>query len=249
MDHKINASFKGGDGVDRGKFKEQVCFLPISVGMLNHEGKKFEATLRLVNKNFKKCIIQIDDTIQRHTLRIVENLTDQDAFIKSKTIGDEWIKRNRISIDSLTIDYEILRWFSWTENENFGEALKKIEELYQCNDEYRKDMNINADEFLKRRSIRYNDERYLSKMAYELCINYLKEECAVMLLWSQMKYDIELYPTGRNQSMEMTYKKMIEPFDDNVLKSVELRFKKTKKTLKKFNKRMVSMDEIAITLK
>lgn len=246
MDYTIKASFKGGYGVDRGQFRNKVCFLPISVGMLNHEDGKFQATLDLIDKNFEKCVIQIDDTVQRHTLRIKEQIADEEAFLKTKVLGDEWLNRNLQKIETLNIDYEVIRWFRWTEDDAYLNFLKKIKNTYSKDVLYRKTIDLNVEDFLMRRATRYKDNDYLSKEAYALCLDYLQEECAVMLMWAETGYDIELYPTGRNQAMQMTYETMIEPYFPNILKSVELRFKKygnLNPTMQN-QRRIVSLDEI-----
>ena len=71
-----------------------------------------------------------------------------------------------------------------------------------------------------------NIREYNRQQAFDNCLQYLKEECSVMCLWAMEKYDFEVYPSGRNRSMEATHKRLIKPANPNLLKIVGIRFKK-----------------------
>ena len=67
-----------------------------------------------------------------------------------------------------------------------------------------------------------NDKEF----AFDCCLEYLLEECAVMCLWAHEGYDFELYPTGRNLAMKATYECIIKESCPGKLVSVSLHFKK-----------------------
>src|SRR5688572_6281343 len=75
----------------RGWHAYDVARLPISVGQSYHEGEKFKATLRWLQPRFKKIVICVNDTLQRHNF---SNISDNEAFFKAEAAGREWIERN-----------------------------------------------------------------------------------------------------------------------------------------------------------
>ncbi len=223
----VKASFKDCALEDRKKFSQSSCLLPISVGQSVHEEKKFLATLKLIDRSFKKCTILIDDSVQRHTMKIKDLSSDVIVTQRALEEGKAWLNRNINLINMLSIPYEIITWDKWLYHEDFITKYKEIENEYHRNDEFKFSLDANVDDYLIRNSSKDIDFYIYGKdRARELCVDYLKEECAAMCLWVQGGYDYEVYPTGRNLAMQATYTYIIKPSFPNLLKSVSLRFKK-----------------------
>ena len=228
----IKASFRACAIDDRKKFYKSTCILPISVGQPVHENEKFFATLKLINSKFKRCTLLVDDTIQRFTLQIGNpTLTIDKAYKQAIELGDLWMKRNQHIYTQLTIPYTIKRWDYWRNLPEYITCYKKVEEFYNNDAQYKQAIHDNVEEFVTRCIQRLNVDKIDKDQAFNNCLLYLKEECAVMSLWMKDKYDFEVYPAGRNKAMSATYEKIIKPANPDLLRSVALRFKKHRKLL------------------
>lgn len=223
----IKASFKDCSLSDRAIFATSSCIMPISVGQLVHEGSKFLAVINLINRSFKSCTLMIDDSVQRHTIKIgKEDIDDKAAYDLAVTEGNAWLERNKSSYQQLTIPYNIVRWDDWLLKPRFQHTYSKVISLYNENETYSNAIKTNIVDFLSRYKIHHPDRKLDYERAFSLCLDYLLEECAVMLLWAEHQYPFEVYPTGRNQAMTATHKFLIEPFNSNLMRAVALRFKK-----------------------
>jgi len=221
----IKASYMKCPLHERKLFNKSHCIMPISVGSPVHEGGKMKATLKLVNRSFKRCSILIDDTLQRFTLQIADpTLTEKTAYEQAMLDGETWLSRNKNYISNLQIDYRIIRWDDWLNHPLYPEKYSEIEYYYINNSDFKSAITLNIDQYLSRRKI--NSTHYDYLRASNVCLNYLKEECAVMCLWPLGQYDFELYPHGRNTAMQATYEQIIKHQYPNLLKEVALRFKK-----------------------
>ncbi len=209
-------------------FKKSSCIVPISVGQnLNvHEGEKFLATILLLNSSFKKVTLLIDDTIQRHTLKIWSNKPDEFFYNNALLEGDKWLARNKWICDKLTIPYNISRWSDWLTHLSYKEKRDNINKLYQVDSIYQFAVNSTIEEYLERLSNRAEDIYFNRENAFSCCLEYLLEECSVMWLWAQEKYDFEVYPSGRNLAMKVAYELAIKHQYPNLLISVSLHFKR-----------------------
>jgi hypothetical protein len=216
----IKASFRECPVTNRKQFKVSSSLVLISMDSSSHEGKKFKATLDLVDKSFKNCTILIGDTLYRHNLRReFPMLSEKDIYLKTLKLGDNWIERNQASIERLSIPYQITRWDKWVNHPDFENSLLKIKSCYNTDNHFKSNFDLAVKEYLQR-GVKDN------KVDFTACLSYLKEECAVMTLWVTNNYDFELYPSGRNKAMSITYEYLIKPKFPNLLHPVSLRFKK-----------------------
>lgn len=222
----IKASFRGNPPDERKAFSVSTCLMPISVGQSIHEWKKFEAVIKLVDASFKQCTILVDDTVQRHTIAIDKFKEPQDLYTDALELGNQWLIRNEEIYSQLKIPYQVIRWDDWLRHNDFKTQLVRINRLYSENLVYKTAIHANINEFLTRFLARVDCNQIDSGRAFRLCLNYLLEECAVMLLWTHKHYDFELYPSGRNQAMGATYEMLIKPYFPNYLRPVAVRFKK-----------------------
>lgn len=217
----VKASFRDCPLNDRKLFKQSHCLLPISVGQPVHEGKKLIATLKLINASFNKCTILIGDTLQRHNLQFSLGLSEDEARKKSKELGDAWLERNSFLItENLKITHFISRWNEWLDCSGFAERFTAVENLYLKNNNFRLSLDYTVHEYIQRNSL---DD---TEKAEELCLTYLKEECAIFPVWAEAHYDFEVYPSGRNEAMKAAYDYLVKPQNPLFLKPVALRFKK-----------------------
>ncbi len=223
----VKASFRECPISHRKEFKDAHCLLPISVGQSTHEGKKLLATIKLINASFQRCTLLIDDTVQWHTLKIDDPASSNEALYNIAFLeGNSWLKRNKEAIEDLNIPYDIKRWDQWAKHEDFETQLAKVEHLYNSDTDYRMAINLNIKDYLERYVGQQGGHEFDYDHAFSCCLDYLKEECAVMTLWVEGLYDFEVYPSGRNKAMAATYEYLIKPRNPNLLRPVALRFKK-----------------------
>lgn len=222
----IKASFRENPPEERKLFPQSTCLMPISVGQSIHEGAKFEAVIKLINASFKHCTILVDDSVQRHTIGIMNDKTPDELHRLAVEEGDTWLKRSESAYKQLTIPYEIMRWDDWYNSSNYMTSYLRVQNEYDANEIFRSAIHANIDDFLTRYLSRFSGEYIDHVRAFRLCRDYLIEECAVMCLWTEKAYDFEVYPSGRNKAMAATYKYLIKSQYPNFLKPVALRFKK-----------------------
>jgi hypothetical protein len=226
---KVRASFSGCALSDRKLFPNSSCILPISImGRKEHEGKRFESTMTLINKSFQNCTLLIVDSLYRHTLKIdFPNNTAENLLEQAKDAGQAWLNRNSNALKILTIPHQILYWNHFLNNVEFSKHYITVSDLYEKDDDFRSSIRLSIEQYLSRYLKRtgvinsFDKEQGLSS-----CVDYLKEECAGMCLWVDGQYDFEVYPTGRSPALAMAYKMLIQPSYPNLLKPVSLRFKK-----------------------
>lgn len=227
IDHLIvKASFRGCPISDRKTFYQSRCILPISVGQKVHEDKKFLATIQLINRSFQSCVVLIDDTIQRHTIKIHDDSPEDILYQKSLELGDQWLKRNKLAYSQLTIPHSVIRWSKWLEHELFQQHWNRVHEFYNTHSGYKEAIHKNVEEYLSRSLKHPGKKSFDYDRAFSLCVDYLKEECAGMCLWVEEECHFEVYPNGRNKAMAATYEYLIRPLYPHLLRSVALRFKK-----------------------
>lgn len=222
----IKASFRENPVEERKLFPQSTCLMPISVGQAIHEGEKFAAVIKLINVSFKKCTILVDDSVQRHTIGIMNHATPDELYRLAVEEGDAWLKRNEMAYNQLTIPFEIMRWDDWYNSQNYINSHLCVQNEYDSNESFRQAIHANIDDFLTRYLSRFSGQTVDHERAFNLCRDYLIEECAVMCLWTERPYDFEVYPSGRNKAMAATYEHLIKPYFSTYLRPVALRFKK-----------------------
>jgi two-component system, OmpR family, aerobic respiration control sensor histidine kinase ArcB len=241
-DIRYKVSFTNASAEQKKSFKDSRCIITISVGQPPHEGEKFQATLDLVNKSFKGCMIAVCDTLQRNSRAITKaNKTPEDLYEISKKEGDKWLERNKKAIESLTIPCRISRWDEWLNHKDFKDYQKKVDELYENDKEYAKSLNTAIGDYLER-VFNHNNIKDISSEGEKWCLKYLKEECAAMCLWFYENYEFDLYSSGRKQAFSMTYEKLIPSQYQRFSAPIGLRFKKSE------NKVNISTENILANL-
>lgn len=223
---KYKANFKKQKGLE---FKKDpsTCLLPISVGQAYHESDKLLAVIKLLNKKFTKCFIVVCDTLQRHTLsiknRYLNNAKLYDLALKN---GNDWLKRNSKSLQKFTINYEITKWDYWLDDLEYNIQIEKIENEYNKKNDFYIAVQNTCEEFLKRYE-KHNDvknpDKYFIKMK---SIAYLKEECAIMLIWKKMNCNFIVYPASIGSAIKTCHDIFIASTSPVLLYPLEIRFNK-----------------------
>ena len=224
---KTKASFAGCPVSDRKLFANSSCILPISMsGSREHEGHRFSATAELINASFKSCTLLIVDSLYRHTLKI--DSPDQDnttLYNRSMQAGDDWLERNKTIYTKFSIPHKIARWDDYLQNSKFGIHLNAISDSYNSNEEYTTAINTSIEQYLARHTSKRLGNDYNYQVIFDYCRIYLQEECAVMCLLLEEKYNFEVYPNNRTEALTMTYNRFIKPFYPDLLRFVRIRFK------------------------
>lgn len=232
VDRSLKASYTTCSISDRKLFPQSTCIIPISMAETREfeerDDRRFKATFQLVSATFKYGLLLIGDTLHRHTLRISYPNDDESAlYQRSKKIGDLWIERNQSVFQNSTMPYKFQRWDDYLNHPHFAKQYERVATLYETNKDYQAQIHLNAEEYLKRYTTsQFKRIDFDYQKAFQACVAYLKEECAIMCLWAEGGYSFEVYPSGRCCGMTATYEHLIEPIYPDLLKPVGLRFKK-----------------------
>jgi hypothetical protein len=217
----------------KSKFNNARCLLTISVGQKVHEYEEFLATINLVNSSFKQCIILIDDTLQRHSMRILDDSSENTIYQQSLIAGDAWLLRNKSIYNLLTIPFSIIRWDQWLNHPDYAQARRQIDLLYENDCAYKECLNKTIEIFLTRfqKRIDLHQDIFNYHRAFKLSLEYLKEECTAICLWPELGCHFEVYPSQRNLAMTETHKRFIIPSYPNLLHAVAIKFINSKQLL------------------
>jgi tRNA-dependent cyclodipeptide synthase len=221
---KRKAKFINADKY-KDEFERSRCFLPISVGQPYHEGEKFAATIRLVNdSNFKECVIVVCDTLQRHTMAIFEPEMDEESlYQKALQNGDAWIERNKSTIETLTIPYQIVRWNKWLFSPLYQQKRKIIDEAYDTDAKFKQAFDDTVSQFLDR--IKKRRKAINLSIAFNKSLEYVKEECVVDVLWIKEQFSFIIYPRPRPIAKQIVFEKFIEENHEGFLGRLVVKFK------------------------
>ncbi len=216
--------------------KQAACILPISLGQKYHEGEKFILTIELVNIRFGECTIVIADTLGRHAaLKESEEDTDEMVQQKLRDKGDKWIEQNAGALKKLTITHKIVRWDKYLQHSEYQTKRNMIESLYKEDEPFKKAVEGSIANFLRRyKQQRQDKEGYDLDKAFRDSLEYVKEECAVLLLWPEVeKCDFLVYPNKLHEAMYNLRRRFIAPDngDSTVLQPLVVEFKKIKQSL------------------
>ena len=133
----IKASFREIALTERKLFSNSACLMPISVGQPVHEHAKFAAVIKLINTSFKHCTILIDDSIQRHTMAILNHLPPEELYKRALEDGEAWLERNKSIYSQLTISYELMRWDDWYQHPHYLQSHSLVQQEYASNEFFR----------------------------------------------------------------------------------------------------------------
>jgi tRNA-dependent cyclodipeptide synthase len=231
----VRATFRHNPKNSKEIYLESRVILLISIGQAYHEGEKLDAIIDLINRScFKKCFIMLGDSIQRFNLAVQNGYSLEKAHILARSFGDEWLKRNQSIYEKLKMSYEIIRWDTWLNHPDYKKCLTEVNNLYSSNDLVKQSFHNSMNQFLLRQRggvLNQNEDGLLSNRETNLYLNYLKEECAIIMpLWAKETYDFIAYPSKILDAMQATYDHLVKPFysKEFILYWLSMRFKKKK---------------------
>lgn len=225
----IKAVYRYIDEESRADFSKSQCLLTISVGQEVHENEKFETTVELVNQSFRSCIMLIDDSLQRHTMVLERTENADELHGLAVAEGDRWLERNKKSYTKLINLDKIIRWDMWLTHPNYVLNQGMIKKMIDEDESYKKVFDNTIIEFLTRYCSRMMCRvDFDEKRAYQLCFDYLLEECTAMTLWPELGCHFEVYPSRRNFAMAETHRRFVLPNHPDLLHAVAIKFKNRK---------------------
>lgn len=212
-------------------FKSSTAALLVSVGNPSLEGEKLWAMVNFINKSFKKCSIMVNDSLQKYTIALNEcdNFCLDEAYKKSIQRGKEWVGRNSLFLNSLVIPSKIHYWNEWLGLQEYTFYRSKIDYLYKNDVEFKNSMHATIQEFITRNQggiSRVGLERF-----YSFCLQYLLEECAVIMgVWQNCEYDFILYPGKIIDILKYTHSSLV---CSKMLYWLHIKFRRNNKRLYK----------------
>lgn len=219
------------------EYKKQLngssCIVHISLGQAYHEGEKFLATMDLINETFSSCILILCDTLQRYSLQIEDHtLSEKNAYEKTLRLGNEWLQRNLLAYNYLTIPLKLYRWNDWLNHRDYKTYSDKVVKLYQTDREYKNCLQETIKTFLSRRSDLLPGSREYNR-AFSISEKYLLEECPILIpLWQYTNCEFVVYPRFRTSAMSATYDHFMQDTSNSLLKEVALKFNRRVKPKK-----------------
>jgi hypothetical protein len=172
--------------------------------------------------------MMIDDSLQRHTMVLDREESADELHDIAVAEGDSWLVRNEkyySKLDNLTI----IRWDRWLNHPNYRSEQAMLKQVMHEDFTYKQIFDNTITEFLTRYCARliaredFNQER-----GYQLCFDYLLEECTAMTLWPELGCHFEVYPSKRNFAMDETHKRFVLPHYPDLLHAVAVKFKNRK---------------------
>lgn len=206
------------------------CVLPISVGQHYVEGARLQAFLDLVNCTFSRCDIIVIDLLQRHTLRLHQAFDDSACWGLAVSNGQQWLDRNHETLQTLQIPHRIRYWQEWLYDIAYIKQRQLIDHLYQSEPVIRSAFNQSADNFTKRYIARCPQLSGDAQRIFDICLQYVKEECSIMPLWVKEGYQFEVYPGKRIAGMQAVYELLVKPRHPDLLRWLQVNMRSVSMT-------------------
>lgn len=207
-------------------FHKSKCVIAISVDQPAHEFKKLASTVDLVNRSFQSCIVAVGDTLQRHTLQLGTQFSDDEIYKKSKLAGDSWLERNKSILERITIPHTILRWDDWLNHPEYEKNYEKFCDAYISDPTFVAAMDITINNFIERFSKRNIDKKISISDIKRASLKYLIEESVIiMMMWKKEKYNYIIYPSNILKIVEKTHERFVLPDHPELLNWVRVKLK------------------------
>ncbi|MCB9988312.1 MAG: tRNA-dependent cyclodipeptide synthase [Rhodospirillales bacterium] len=159
--------------------KYPVGRLDISVGMPNHEDRKFSATMAWAQRRFKHVIVSVADTLQRHNY-MAEGMDQETAYTHSYDAGTAWIERHQEHLQNATV----IRWDQRLTHPLYMQYMKRTLDHLMENPLFQQSLQDEALGYTARKGLAMTEDR----------INYLLEEIAVFDLLFKIEPAADVYP-------------------------------------------------------
>lgn len=211
------------------QFEDSKSVLPINFAETYFDSEYLVATINLINSYFRECNIIICDTLQRYVLALLTNELPENLLTKANKSGKEWLEKNHKIIKKMTIPYQITYWNDWLTHPNYQLYYNKIGALYAEDKNFQTSMNSSINNFIERYKSRANVELLAdTQKIFNLGLQYIKEECAVTLLWAEERTVFEIHPDKMSQALLASYSRLVMPYKNKTLKYLQLGFRRIK---------------------
>jgi len=202
------------------------CVLIISVGRPEHEGRKLYSAIKFINNHFSYCDVAICDTLQRHTISMFNDISDEKSLFMSEQQGIDWFLRNQQILNEIKIDHDFLCWDEWLRDKEFEECKTKILKICESDPHFKKSLDSTISIFLNRAKKKAG-QSFCFDRAYSYCHDYLVEESAVMMLiWPRKLYHNIVYPHAIPLVLGEVHKHFVLPKHPDLLHWLEIKFEK-----------------------
>ena len=214
---KLKAFFKNISEQEKRSFQNKKCLISISVGQQSHDSVWLNASLQLISKHFKSCIVLVDDVLQRYTMSIIGNKSPDFYYPHSLEEGDAWLKRNQEILASLPNLEKIERWEHWLKKDCFEKRKTQLLEKMTQDANYNNVFIQSVDEFvnkmIQRNIIDKNNLLASKKASFE----FVLEECTALTYWTELECEYEAYPGPHNLAMQATKELFVFTKQPNLL--------------------------------
>ena len=162
---------------------EAKALLGFSIGQETAKGEVLYKDIELAAKLYGSITLVAGDTLQRFTKLITDKCTLEEAYKKALLEGDAFLEEAGKICSALDLQCHIIRWDELIARPEFADKKQQIEVLYTNNiNGYKKAVRDTVGKFIRR----YQDKGLIpakdAKAAFEICLEYVKAECAVFLM-------------------------------------------------------------------
>lgn len=168
---------------------ETAC-LAVSVGKEYHEGDKLRAAVEWINTRFRRVIVDVADTLQRHNIMLKQGLSEPQAHEKANSLGEEWLERNKETLGIFTIPVRIDRWDNRLNHPEYKKTQEIFGKLYDENYIFHQAVDSDVSAFICRQEQTFNHNIWRNS------VNYLLEEAAALTLFYRKNPCATIYPKG-----------------------------------------------------
>lgn len=205
VEKRYKAAFRGVTPADKEEFKKSKVIVPISVGQKYHEAGEFEATMKLIDKSFKECIILVADTLKRYSIDILKQTrNEEEATLLAKQKGDQWLDRNMKYIDALYIPHKVCRWDEWMAHSEYPVYYNSVHQLYDNNQEYKDSVREVVEQFVFRKEGSHDSAWLVPSITYFL------EESIGVCLYIKAGFKFTVYPNSVNKAIVKMYEQLLK---------------------------------------
>ncbi len=181
------------------------CILAVSVGQPCHEGAKLQAVIEWISANYKECIIDLSDSLQRYNYDNYSSAPDI-AHIMAHKEGSEWLSRNAETLKLFQIPYRVIRWDHWLSHQEYSSIRAQIESAYIGNSIFRMGVESDIEKFMERRTQLCANEK---NIVAENSKSFILEECAAHTLLAREFPGAKVYPSHQLNALKILREELV----------------------------------------
>ncbi len=149
------------------------CRIQMSLRNERYEGDKLFAVLEWASARFEKITFVLSDTLLRHNLMHELDIPEQEAYLQSKKMGNEWLERNSFIHSFKNIN--IIRWDEYLNNTSFNKNFSATNNAYNTDCQLNQAVNEVVKNFWSRKKNNFGAYEIFAKQG----VQYLLEELTV----------------------------------------------------------------------